>query len=194
MDPTFITPTTMVSMADLAASMSLVGEESVGGATVQHYRSTAGASSAWKEVTIDVWRVKSNKLLYQFNIEASGDDPYFNTGSGKLTASYKASGQVDGKIEKVTGCEISVPLPQSATMVVRLPGMASFESQDGVEQIVGFYQTELPKQKWKEKDPAATKEGDTVLSYQKSKQVVEIHIEEYASGGTKVKLLFMQSQ
>jgi hypothetical protein len=83
-------------------------------------------------------------------------------------------------------------LPEAISMFVRLPGMASFESKSSIEDLVKFFQTTLPGQKWVEKDPPAQATGDTVLSYMRGAEGVEIHIEANPAGGSKVKLLFIQ--
>jgi hypothetical protein len=95
-------------------------------------------------------------------------------------------------IDPVMGCEIEVPLPEQISMFVRLPGLASFESKSSVEELVRFFQTALPRQNWVEKEPPVQVNGNTVLSFQRDDEGVEIHIELNTAGGKTVKLLFIQ--
>jgi hypothetical protein len=192
MDPTFIYPESLVSLTALGNALKPEGEEQVTGLAALHFRATGAASSPWSNATIDLWQEKGSGMLRQFSMTAAGEDPFFSTGSGKLTASYTTAPLDSAAIDPVTGCEISVPLPQAISMFVRLPGMASFESKSSLEELVKFYQTTLPGQNWVEKEPPAQSQGDTVLNYQRAAEDVEIHVALNPAGGSTVKLLFIQ--
>lgn len=189
MDPTLLYPEMLVADKDLAGLFQYAGEES----SSLHFTGKAAALSGWKDAQVEAWQDKSSRALTKFKMQASGTDQFFGTGEGKLTASYDTAG-LGAAIEPVKGCEINVPLPKSAKMFVRLPGMASFESPDELEAIQVFFQSQLPQAGWAEKEPASTAEGATILSYQKNGDGVEIHIELNPDGGSKVKLLFMKAQ
>lgn len=194
MDPTFIYPESLISLTALDGALKLVGEEQLNDIPVLHFRATGVTSGPWKEATIDFWQEKASGMLRRFAMTATGEDPFFATGSGKLDASYSAGPLTVKGIVPVPGCEVSVPLPESISMFVRLPGMASFESKTSIEDLVKFFQTQLPGQNWVEKEPPFQDKGDSVLSYQRDAEAVEIHIEANPAGGSAVKLLFTQGQ
>ncbi len=192
MDPTYLYPESLVSLKDLSSALKLAGEEQLAGVTTLHFHADGAATGPWKDATIDLWQEKSSGMLRQFTMTASGVDPFFATGSGKLTAGYIAGPLGSAAIDPVAGCEIGVALPEAIGMFVRLPGMASFESKSSIEALVKFFQSSLPDQKWVEKDPPAQAKGGTVLSYQRGTEGVEIHIDANPTGGSAVKLLFIQ--
>lgn len=192
MDPTFIYPESLVSLTALGSALKPEGEEQLAGTAVLHFRATGAATGPWKNATIDLWQEKGSGMLRQLSMSATGEDPFFATGSGKLTAVYKAGPLGSEAINPVAGCEIGVPLPEAISKFVRLPGMASFESKSSIDELVKFFQAALPGQSWVEKEPPAQAKESTVLSYQRGTESVEIHIELNPAGGSTVKLLFIQ--
>ncbi len=194
MDPTLIYPETLFGSQDLPALMKLVGEEKVAGAASLHYQARAVAINGWENAQVDIWQEKNSKTLIQFTMQATGEDPFFSSGTGKLSARYDVSGMGSAPIEAVKGCEIDVPLPDSATKIVRLPGIASFESSQSREEIQSFYQSRLPQENWVEKNALAQTAEAVVISYQRDAESVEIRIADAPSQGTQVKLLFMPEQ
>ncbi len=194
MDPTLLFPDMLVPNKNLAALLAYQGEESIGGIAALHYSGSAPAVGDWKDAQIDIWQDKAGRGLLRFTMQASGADPFFGKGAGKLTAQYEASALDVAEIAPVQGCEISVPLPDSAAMFVRLPGLASFESPAGLEEMRKFYQTRLAQGNWSEKEPPEQGDGVVVLSYQRDGEAVEIQIETVTGGGTKVKLIFLEEK
>jgi hypothetical protein len=194
MDPTFIYPESLISLPALGGALKLVGEEQLNGFLVLHFRADGTASGPWKDAAIDLWQEQGSGMLRQFTLIASGEDPFFTAGSGKLEASYKSGPLGSEAISPVAGCEIGVQLPEEVSMFVRLPGMASFESKSSSEELVKFFQAALPGQNWVEKEAPVQAEENTVLSYQRGTEGVEIHIETNPAGGSTVKLLFMQGE
>jgi outer membrane lipoprotein-sorting protein len=194
MDPTGIYPESLIPPQELASLLQYTGEETVAGATTLHYSGSARMAGGWQNVLVESWQEKTSQALLKFTLQANGNDQIFNAGAGTLTARYEAAGLGSAPIEPVKGCEISVPLPDSAQNFVRLPGLASFDSDAEVGEIQNFYQSSLPQENWTENEPPAQSDGATILSYRKDAEGVEIHIEVDPAGGCKVKLIFMQAQ
>ena len=192
MDPDFIYPESLISLKEMGNAFKLQGEEQLGEMKVLHFRATGASSGPWKNANIDIWQEVGSGMLRQLTMDATGEDPFFQGGTGKLTAGYIAPPLGSEPINPVEGCEIDVSLPENISMFVRLPGLASFESNSSVEDLITFFQTTLPGQNWVEKEPPAQVSGNTVLSYQRDAESVEIHIEENPAGGRKVKLLFIE--
>jgi hypothetical protein len=191
MDPTFLSPELLAAPGELGAMLRRMGEEPLAGVMGQHYQTTSTTVGPWNDAQVDVWMEPSSNMLLMMTMKASGDDPFFGTGSGEISVLYAAGPPEDKTIETISGCEISVPLPESAVMFVRLPGMASFESADGADEISNFYQTILPQEEWSESEPLALAGNTSILSYRRGTEVVEIYIEQAPSGGSKIQLLFL---
>jgi hypothetical protein len=194
MDPTFIYPESLISLEALKGSLALVGEEELNGFSVVRFHATGVSSGPWKDAAIELVQEKGSGMLRQFAMIASGDDPFFATGPGKMNASYNAGPLGNEVINPVEGCEISVPLPEGISMFVRLPGIASFESKSSIGDLVKYYQSTLPEQNWIEKEAPIQADAGAMLSYQRDAESVEIYIEPNPSGGSAVRLLFTEGQ
>lgn len=194
MDPAMIYPETLISVADMARLLTLAGEEKIGNKTALHYTGAGLTVGNWQDARVDVWQDKASQALLRFSMQASGEDAFFGTGTGTLKVRYEVDSFTRPSIEPVAGCEINAPLPKTASGVVRLPGMASFETTDGSDVMAAFYQAGLPPAGWAEREPPAQSDGSTILSYIRGAENLEIHLEGTVEGGTKVKLIFLQTQ
>lgn len=194
MDPTYIQPEDLLDLAALGGALKKVGEEpssaipEAGAVTLVHYRAEGVSAGGWQKATVEYWADKASGMLYRYNFQAEGADPFFETGSGRISASYQVAALGDQPFEPVAGCEINVPLPENARAYVRLPGLASFDSPDGVETLQQYYQTVMVQQNWTESQPPAQQNGATVLSYTRDGQAVQVVLEPL-DNGCRVKLL-----
>jgi len=192
MDPSYVFPESLLSFQQMSTLVSYLGQDTVAGRPSTHYRGASPSTGSWKDAHIDVWQDTASGELLQFTMQASGDDSIFGTGSGKIDAHYQVNDLHPVTINPVAGCNLDAPLPKAVKNFVRLPGLASFESASSVNQVASFYQSELPKQNWVQKDPPDLSNGSAALSYQRAAESLEIQITPVASGGCKVKLLFQQ--
>ena len=191
MDPTLLTPEMLIPSENLASLLPFVGEETTAGIASLHYSGSKLTFGDWKDARVDVWQDKTSHGLLRFTMQSSGTDPFFGKGAGKLNATYESAALDVTEIAPVKGCEISIPLPDSAKNFVRLPGLASFESPAGIEEIRAYFQAQLSQGNWTEKEPLQQTQSITVLSYQRGSESVEIQIEALSSGGSKVKVVFL---
>lgn len=194
MDTKWITPESMVSPKELSANLKLVGEEKMAGRDSLHYAGSAAKVDVWKDARFELWLDKTTRALLKIEFLASGDDEFFWTGAGTVYALYTVDNLNPGKIDPVPGCALSVPVPDGVTRLVRLPGLASFNSKASLNDLKAFYQDRLPKENWKEAVPAAQSATAIVLSYQRNADKVEIHIEPGSAGVSTVKLVFLANQ
>lgn len=192
MDPTFIYPQSLAPIDELPEMMELVGEEEINGRTAQHYQGSGLAFGAWKDAQVELWQAKDDRALLRFALRVVGTDPFFGAGEGSITANYDAAGPAAGAIEPVGGCEISVPVPASPGNFVRLPGLASYETNAGAAEMQLFYQEALAQEGWVESDAPAESEKALVLSYARGQEEVQIQIEPLPTGGCRVKILFLE--
>jgi hypothetical protein len=194
LDPQWILPENLVSDQDLINILAFTGEEKISGQDSFHFSGSANEAGDWKNVKAEVWQDKSSQALLRYLLNTQVDDPFFGTGMGQLSAIYETSTPGNVSIEPVKGCEISVPLPDGVSKFVRLPGMASFESSQKLDQLQIFFQQRLPKEGWTQKDVPAINEGSVVMSYTRNGEEVEIHIAPGPNEIMQVKLLFTKTQ
>ncbi len=194
LDPTFIYPETFIPFQDLSSIVSYLGEEQKSGKASMHFSGKNFLIGGWKDASVDLWQDKLSKTLNQLTMNASGEDPFFGTGTGMVNAHYVVDATAPTAIEPVAGCEINVPLPENAQTFIRLPGIASFESPSGTDEIIAFYLAILSEQNWAEKEAPAESEKAIMLSYQRDAEEVQIKIERTEAGGSKITLIFQQGQ
>ena len=51
---------------------------------VLHFHAAGAASGPWRDATIDLWQENVTGMLRKFSMTATGDDPFFATGSGNV--------------------------------------------------------------------------------------------------------------
>ena len=194
MDPTLIYPEHMVPVQNLLGQLAYQKDDPVAGSASRYYRGSALNLGDWKDAQVEVWQGNESSALLQFGMLANGEDKLFGFGQGSVFAHYRVDSLETPTIEPVPGCELSVPLPDSASGLVRLPGLASFESSTPVDQMRDFYASALPQEGWAISEPPAQSEVSTVLSYRRDAEEVEIHLESTEAGGSRVRIMFMDVQ
>ena len=90
MDPTFLHPESLISRAQMEGALNLVAEETVGGVAMLHYAANGVEAGQWQNATLDLWTERDSGMLLRFKLEGTGLDPFFGSGSGKVTAVYTA--------------------------------------------------------------------------------------------------------
>jgi len=191
MDPDFILPGDVLTLPALDSRLEDVGQETIAGKTARHFKASGLAVDGWSGASIDIWMEPSSSTLLKLQFNASGDDPFFGTGTGVIQASYEIAALSASSIEPVAGCEIPLQLPEAVENFVRMPGLASFETSAGVDDIVRFYQDELARSGWQESQPIVHKDGVTIMDYANPNQSVTIQIRPVETGGVEVKLIFI---
>jgi hypothetical protein len=190
MDPSFLFPADLLPLGELNGKLPFSGTQDVAGKNLKRYSAQNLTIGKWVITDIKAWQNPSSGVLVGLSLQAAGEDPFFSTGQGKLKAQYALSEPPGEPIQPVTGCEISLPLPETATMFVRLPGLASFESTASVEELTVFYQNWMAQAGWTETAPIEQVDGAVEMSYTNGSEEVTIQIEQ-AGGKSKVKLVFM---
>lgn len=193
LDPTFIYPENILTMTELGKVANFVREEPLTGRNSMYYLVGPMVVGRWMDASVEYHQEKGSEALLQFAMLGTGDDNFFGTGKGTIMATYTVDSLEPPAIEPVTGCEISLPLPESAQMFVRMPGLASFESQQSADALVQFYQQQLSAANWVEVEPPAQSESAVVLSYRRDVETVEIQVEGNERGGTSVKMFFVEN-
>jgi len=189
-DPDFLTPESFIAAPELAPWLRLTGEESIAGYSAAHYTGKEPGLGEWKNVKADLWLDLESGALLRYELAAEGADTVFSSGYGKLALRYQVENFTEPVIEPVGGCEPRVPLPESAVNYVRLPGLVSFESPAGPEEIANFYEQTLPQEGWNESEPPMEEEGKLVLSFTREAEGIEISLQAQPAGGIQVQVLF----
>ena len=193
LNPTFIYPEDVLSMQELLNASEFIREEPYAGRTSLYYLAGPVAVGSWKNASIEFHHEKDREAMLQFALLGSGEDPFYGTGSGTIMATYAVESLDEPVIELVGGCDISVMLPETAEMFVRIPGMASFESADTPEAMAAFYQEHLPLAGWEVVEELAGSESAVVLSYARETEQVEIRIKPISTG-SKVEIFFFPTE
>jgi hypothetical protein len=188
MDPNLVYPEALISMESLPSLAKFVREEPVAGRDTRYYMGGPTTIGKWQNASVEYHQQKDSGALLQFAMLAGGEDILFNTGRGTMLAAYSIDSFDTPAIEPVTGCEIDVPLPESASKLVRLPGLISFESKDGTDAMRDYYQQALSEAGWQASEGPAQSGETMMLSYINGSRTLEVHITR-GDEGTSVKLV-----
>ncbi len=185
----YLTPDDLLHPAFLSNALVLVGEEPLLGMQATHYSIAGGQLAGWRDVIADVWLANDNQATLRYQIQASGPDPLFDAGDGRLTAEFKVTEVAAQEIQLIAGCNAQVPLPPSARRIVIFPGLVAFQSDKSAEKIIAFFQDALPQDGWSEVEPPQAGEEAILLTYQRGAESLIINIE-YRAEGVEVQLIF----
>jgi hypothetical protein len=180
--PAFLTPDALVDPAGLAGVLRLVGEEAIVGLTTRHYTVRQAELEQWKDLQLNLWRDEASGATLAYDLLLSGPDPIFDGGEGMLAGRFRVTALGPQSIEPILSCEIDLPLPEDAARLVRLPGLVAFDSAQPAEGLAAFYQAQLPAAGWQPAAEPETRQGATVLSFQRSAEALTVNIEAMASG------------
>jgi hypothetical protein len=105
-------------------------------------------------------------------------DPLFDAGLGVLTAHYEVLAIGPQEIVPVEGCEIDIPLPETAANLVKLPDFIAFESPDPAAEVVTFYLKALPAAGWEAQGDILEGGNAVLLNYSRGEETLSINIEQ----------------
>lgn len=167
----FLTPDSLLLPYKITALLSSEGKEKVAGIQTAHYAAEVDTLGGLSDLQIDLW-LSDEKTALLYTLQATGEDPMFNAGEGRLTAKFEVNEIASQEIELVTGCEINFPLPGDAEQVVRFPQMVSYETRATPEYIVNYYQTYLLEEGWVVANPLITTDKGFQMSFSRGDEVV----------------------
>ncbi len=186
LQPRYYLPDQILAPAMLNPVLTPVGSDMISGADAKHYRTARPKLGRWSNVNLDLWIAKDSNALMRYQFEASGEDPIFKSGPGKLTSAYEVKAITPQTIEPISGCEIQWPIPQDATQLVRMPGLVSFDVNQPPADVLTYYQSALTGDGWTVADKPVSKEGATIASFkrtvEKTNETLQINIETIESG------------
>jgi hypothetical protein len=186
--PSFLLPDDLLAPAELTPFLQEQGQQQVNGVDATLYSLSQASLAGWGDVGVDLWLDPVTGAVLRYDLQASGADPLFDSGSGALTGRYLVN-QIGGQaIAPITGCEIDLPLPEEHHGLLKLPGLVAFESTASLPETVDFYRARLPDEGWTESDEPLVGQQATVLSYERDGEALEINIEQ-SDPGVTVELL-----
>lgn len=110
------------------------------------------------EMKAEAWVAQEGNFLVRYKGTATGKTILFDNAEGTITWDYQLE-----DINNVSEIELpeicaaqapaaDIPLPDNATERSQFGGVTSFLTEDSPEDVAEFYQTELPRQGWGEKE------------------------------------------
>lgn len=184
----FFNPDDMLDPFLANEALEEVGSDTIAGLQADHLSAQNDSLGKWEDVQIDIWVSSSDGDTLLYEMGATGSDPLFDAGEGRISINYliKEIGEQD--IAPITGCVIPLPIPENAERLVSFPGLVSYESDSSPEEIVAFYQSALPREGWQEANPLEEGTDAILMTYQRGEGFIQINIEE-RSGGVEVEIL-----
>jgi hypothetical protein len=180
--PSFLTPDDLLAVQPGDEMMEDAGEEQVQGMTADHQTLQASQLDNWENLSLDMWLADSDAVL-RYQMQAAGPDPLFDAGDGIVNATYEVIDTGPQQIETVTGCEIDLPIPDSAFNLVRFPNLISFESPAQASDLADYYLDAMDALRWVLKeDPMIFDDESILLTYKRLDNTIIISIEPRQNG------------
>ena len=180
--PSFLTPDDLLSVQPGDEMMEDAGQEQIQGFTTNHHTLHADQLDSWEDLNLEMWLADSDAVL-RYQMQAAGPDPLFDAGDGEVNALYEVVDTGPQQIDRVTGCDIDLPIPDSATNLIRFPNLISFNSSAEPSDIADYYLDEMDALRWVLKeDPLIFDDGSILLTYNRLDNTVIISIEPRDNG------------
>jgi len=182
----FLTPDDLIAPAQVSEGLEELGTKQVAGVKARGYQVRQTKLGQWEQVEVNLWRDEKTGAVVQYDLKATGEDPLFDGGTGVLSGQFVVNALRTQTIEPVAGCEIDLPLPASATQLVKLPGLVAFDTTQSATDMVSFYQSKLAQAGWEVLAEPETGGEAQLLSYQQGERTLNINIE------TKAKVVHVE--
>jgi hypothetical protein len=180
--PTFLTPDDLLSVQPGSELMEDSGEEQILGMTADHHSLQADQLDSWKNLNLEMWLADSDAVL-RYQLQAAGPDPLFDAGDGLVNALYEVVDTGPQQIERVTGCETDLPIPDNVSNLVRFPNLISFESPTSASDLADYYLDAMDALRWVLKEePLIFDNGSILLTYKRLDNTIIISIDPRDNG------------
>ena len=156
------------------------GTEPVNGLQAAHYTfdERALTEAGVNKSTGELWLASEGGYVLRYRQTTTGDASYFGQGTeGKLTYDYELT-QVNQPttITLPADCPpglLDAPILTDASKAESLPGLLEYQTTSSVQDVVAFYQQELPKLGWGPPDAAPLPEGMSPEEYQQALEMLK---------------------
>ena len=174
----FLDPVDFMNPQDFSSQWEEVGTQTVAGRETTIYQARQDQYRVWENVVVTFGAEWESQVLLSFSFEATGEDPLFGYGDGKITGQFTVLEIGYQEIKQVGGCKPIIPLPEDAEEIVILPGVTSFHTSMGPVSLSQFYEKQLLTQSWVQDSTEikeVTQEG--WLVYSNKTHQITIHVE-----------------
>jgi hypothetical protein len=126
----------------------------------------------------ELWLASEGGRLLRYRLTSSGDANYFGEGiQGAMSWDYELA-QVNAPvtIELPADCPpglVDAPMLPDAAQVERLPGLLQYETASSVQDVVAFYEKELPALGWQAPSSNPIPPGMSAEEYQKALEALK---------------------
>ena len=182
--PAFLTPDDLVEPALIAPLFTPQFQEEVAGVATTRYSFRRGELNEWQDIQIDIWQDNNAPNVLRYDLQMSGNDPFFEAGAGRMLGRYQVQSIGPQTILPVEGCELDLPIPETATNLVKLPGLVAFESSAPIVELVTHFLEALPTHGWEPLTDPLEEGSAILLTYVKDEQALRINIEQKEVGTT----------
>jgi hypothetical protein len=176
---TLLSPDEVMPPDDFAQPLLLLGQEKVTGFQANHFVLRQDELDGWQQVELSIWISEVGDTVVRHEFQAEGWDPYFGAGYGQLNGDYEVVEVGQQQIEPIEGCQLELPLPDSAMNLVVLPEIISYSSEEGVEDIAAYYQQQLSEAGWRPLEQEDRSSGAVLLRYFKGGQQLLVSIRRF---------------
>jgi hypothetical protein len=157
-------------MGGLDNASRVLPDETVNGILCRHYvfDETAIAWAVLTQAEGEAWIAVDGGYVVRYTMVADGTDPSSQQ-EGHVEWEYELLDvNVPITIEPPAGCEAAeseFPIMPDATNTSTFGGMVSYESSSSFDDVLAFYQEQMPAEGWSETDNSFITEGTAMLSY-----------------------------
>lgn len=184
----FLGPDDVLAPSAFREPLVAIDQEPVAGRAATHYAMLQSELDGWEDVQVGLWLDDETGAVLRYDLAASGWDPFFGAGYGRIEGSYQVESLGPQTIEPIEGCQIDLPLPDQVDNLVKLPGVIAFDTAIGIEEMADFYRGRLEAAGWNSVQDERSGSGSVVLSYRRQDETLNVTIRSLA-GRTKVELL-----
>ncbi len=182
--PVFLNPDDLVNPDIIAPLFTAQFEETIAGVPTTRYSFRRGDLNDWQDIQIDIWWDDVLSAVLRYDLQLTGNDPFFEAGEGRLLGRFEVQAIGPQNIIPVEGCDLSIPIPETATNLVKLPGLIAFESSAPIVELVTYFLETLPAQGWETMTDPLEEGSAILLTYVKDEKALRINIEQHDTGVT----------
>ena len=126
-----------------------------------------------------MWVATDGGYIVRYTLSTTAAADYFGEGSdGTLTYDYTLTDiNAQPQIALPADCPqaaVDVPLLADAADVVRVPGLTSYTTASAPEEVVEFYQQELPALGWAQTADPTVSDTDTFVNFTRGEEQLSV--------------------
>lgn len=154
-------------------------DETVNGISCRHYTFDESAMfwAGFTSVEGEVWVAVDGEYVVRYVMQADGTDPTLQK-EGHVEWEYEVRDiNASITIEPPPGCgtaESDLPIMPDAADKTTMSGMVMYESASAFDDVLAFYQEQMPANGWSDTGDTFTAPGSAMLSYTKDERTATV--------------------